>query len=397
MVINSNPSIAYLMRDNTLLLQVLTIAHVYGHNDFFKNNFTYKSTRAELTIETFKAHAMRVRRYVEDPSIGYEKVERILDAAHALQWQCRRNLAIRKVGAREQVERAIEASQPRFDPFQKIHARESFKEAEVHKVPIEPDEDVLLFIRDHNPYLADWERDLLTIVDEESKYFLPMMETKIMNEGWASYWHHRILQSLEIEQGLHLEFIVRHNQVVRPIPGQVNPYHLGLRIWEDIYRRWNEPTKEEIKRDGAPTKSADEKMFEVREVERDASFIRRYLTEELMREMDMFEYEQRGDEYVISKVSDDEGWRTVKETLIKSVGASSIPVIKVEDADFGQNRTLYLKHYHDGRDLQLEYGEKTMNYLQRLWGREVVLETTLDGKRSLLCCNDRGFSVRTLK
>src|SRR5437879_4306638 len=101
MVITSNPAIAYLMRDNTLLLQILTIAHVYGHNDFFKNNFTYKSTRAELTIEIFKPHAMRVRRYVEDPSIGVEKVERILDAAHALEWNCRRNLAIRKIDRRE--------------------------------------------------------------------------------------------------------------------------------------------------------------------------------------------------------------------------------------------------------------------------------------------------------
>src|SRR5580704_13576182 len=110
LVINSNPAIAYLMRDNTLLLQILTMAHVYGHNDFFKNNFTFKSTRAELTVETFKAHAMRVRRYVEDPSIGYEKLERILDAAHALQHNCRRNLAIRKVSPKEQVERAIDAS-----------------------------------------------------------------------------------------------------------------------------------------------------------------------------------------------------------------------------------------------------------------------------------------------
>ena len=135
LVINSNPAIAYLMRDNTLLLQILTMAHVYGHNDFFKNNFTFRSTRAELTIETFKAHAMRVRRYVEDPSIGYDKVERIMDAAHALQFNCRRNLAIRKVGPKEQVERAIDASQPRFDPFQNLHARETFKEAEVHKVP----------------------------------------------------------------------------------------------------------------------------------------------------------------------------------------------------------------------------------------------------------------------
>jgi stage V sporulation protein R len=96
-------------------------------------------------------------------------------------------------------------------------------------------------------------------------------------------------------------------------------------------------------------------------------------------------------------VADEEGWREVKATLIKNVGTNSIPVLKVEDADFGQNRTLYVKHYHDGRDLQIEYAEKSLNYLQRLWGREVMLETALDGKRSLLCCNDRGFSVRALK
>ena len=100
---------------------------------------------------------------------------------------------------------------------------------------------------------------------------------------------------------------------------------------------------------------------------------------------------------LVSKVADDEGWKTVKATLIKNVGTNSIPVLKVEDADFGQNRTLYVKHDHDGRDLHIEYAEKSLNYLQRLWGREVVLETVLDGKRSLLCCNDRGFSVRALK
>ncbi len=397
MVINSNPAIAYLMRDNTLLLQLLTIAHVYGHNDFFRNNFTYRSTRAELTVETFKAHALRVRRYAGDPSIGLEKVERVLDAAHALQWQCRRNLAIRKLGREEQAERALEAAHPRHDPFQRIHVRAPFKEPDLRKVPLEPDEDLLLFIRDHNPFLAEWEKDLLTIVDEEAKYFLPMMETKIMNEGWASYWHKRILDSLGLSQGLQLEFIVRHSQVVRPIAGQINPYHLGLKIWEDIHRRWTNPTREEIERDGPPNRSGGEKLFEVREAERDASFLRRYLTEELVREMDLFEYEQRGDEYVVSKVADEEGWRAVKETLIRNAGANSSPVIKVEDADFGANRTLFLKHYHDGRDLHLEYAEKTMGYVQRLWGREAVLETSLGGKRSLLSCNDRGFSVRTLK
>jgi len=397
MVINANPAIGYLMRDNTLLLQILTIAHVYGHNDFFKNNFTFKSTRADLTVETFKAHALRIRRYIEDPSIGIEKVERVIDAAHALSWSCRRNLAIRKLDREEQIQRVIEASQPQPDPFQRIHRRQEFKEPDVFKVPLEPDEDVLLFIRDHNPFLAEWEKDLLTIVDEEAKYFLPMIETKIMNEGWASYWHKRIVESLGLEQGLHLEFIVRHNQVVRPIVGQINPYHLGLRIWEDLYRRQTNPTPEELKRDGPPAKSGDQKIFEAREVERDASFIRRYLTEELMREMDIFQYEPRGEDLVIGKVSDDEGWRNVKETLINDVGTNSIPVVKIEDADFGQNRTLYLKHSHDGRDLHLEYAEKTLAYIHRLWGREVVIESTLQSKRTLLCYNERGFSMRALK
>src|SRR5208282_2698353 len=231
---------------------------------------TFKSaTRAELTIEAFKSAAMRVRRYVEDPSIGVDKVERILDAGHALSWQCRRNFAIKKLSPLEQLARAEDTAQGRPDPFQKIHARKQIEVPDFHKVPLEPDEDLLLFIRDHNPFLADWEKDLLTIVDEEAKYFISMMETKIMNEGWASYWHKKILEALELEQGLHIEFIVRHNQVLRPMPGSINPYHVGFRIWDDIYRRHTEPTPEEITKYGVPGKNGRDKLFEAREVERD--------------------------------------------------------------------------------------------------------------------------------
>jgi stage V sporulation protein R len=145
MVINSNPSIAYLMRDNSLALQVLTIAHVYGHNDFFKNNFTFQSTRAEFTIETFKSHANRVRHYVEDPSIGLEKVEAILDAAHAVSLQCRRNLAIRKPTAVEEQQMKIEEATPPSDPFGAIHRRRERPEQDLSKVPLYPDEDLLIF------------------------------------------------------------------------------------------------------------------------------------------------------------------------------------------------------------------------------------------------------------
>jgi stage V sporulation protein R len=396
MVINSSPALAYLMRDNSLCLQILTIAHVYGHNDFFKKNFTFQSTRAEFTIGTFKAHADRVRRYVDTPSIGLEKVEPFLDAAHALALQCRRNLAVKKLSQEAERDRLVAVATPPSDPFQRIHRRQEMTQPDLRRVPPVPDEDLLLFIRDHNPFLQEWEKDLLTIVHEEAQYFVPQIETKIMNEGWASFWHKRILDALELPQELHLEFLVRHNQVVRPIPGSLNPYHLGLRLWEDIERRGNEPTPEE-RENLPPGKTGLQLIFDTREVDRDASFLRRWLHETFMRELDLFRYEAKGEDFVVSDVSDEEGWRQVKETLVKSVGMGSIPVIRIEDADYNHSRTLLLSHAHDGRDLQLEYAEKTLSYLHRLWGREVALETAVNGKRTFLTFGERGFSAKAAK
>ena len=394
MVINSDPCIAYLMRDNTLALQILTIAHVYGHNDFFKNNFTFRTIRAEFTIETFKAHANRVRHYVEDPSIGLEKVERILDAAHALSLQCRRNLSIRKQTETEQRIAKLENSKPSTDPFQSIHRRKDWVSPDLDKVPLYPEEDILLFIRDHNPQLADWERDLLTMVHEQAQYFIPQIETKIMNEGWASFWHKRILEALDLPQGLRLEFFVRHTQVLSPTPGAINPYYVGMKVWEDIEKRWTHPSPEEVKEFGPKKETASEKLIEVREVERDSSFLRRYLTEELIRELNLFEYQSRGNEKVVSRVADQENWQAIKDTLLQNVGTGTIPVIKVEDADYNNNRSLFLKHYHDGRDLQIEYAEKTLQYLRQLWGRDVVLETVVNDKKSLLCYSEDKLAIK---
>jgi stage V sporulation protein R len=396
MVINSNPALAYLMRDNSLLLQILTIAHVYGHNDFFRNNSTFASTRPEFTLSTFKVHAVRVRRYVEDPSIGLEKVESILDAAHALSLQCRRNLAIRKRSADEVRRDLLTAAAPAADPFQSIHRPPKYNEPDLRKEPPEADEDLLLFLRDHNPYLADWEKDLLTMVHESTQYFLPQIETKIMNEGWASYWHKQILDSLDLPEGLHLEFIVRHNQVVRPFPGGLNPYHLGFKVWEDIRRRYDDPTPEERDAIGDLGKSGLEKMFEVRESDRDTSFLRRHLTEDLLRELHLFEYDARGEDLVVSRVADADNWRAVKETLLVNVGTGAIPVIRVEDADFGGNRTLLLVHAHDERDLQLDYAEKTLAYVHRLWQHDVALDSWSNGKHVMLVYNDQGLSTKNL-
>lgn len=394
MVINANPSLAYLMHGNSLCLQILTIAHVYGHNDFFKNNFTFRDTRPELAISNFKVRADRVRAYSEDPSIGVDKVEEILDAAHALSYQCRRNMAIRKLSREEQEEQILIAAQPQADPFHSIHKPIEYVPPDMTKVPLQPEEDILLFIRDHNPYLSEWQKDLLTIAHEQAQFFIPQIETKIMNEGWASYWHHYLMNSLDLPEGLHMEFLVHHNQVVRPHPGSINPYYLGFKLWHEIRRSYDEPTPEEIEKYGEPDKSGTEKIFEVREVDRDVSFLRRFLTEELMREMDMFEYERRGDDLVISQVSDEENWQRVKDTLIAGTGMGSLPVIRIEDADYKQNRVLYLTHAHDGRDLELGYAEKTLAYVYQLWGREVLLETTLQGSGYVLSYDDDGFNQR---
>ena len=395
-VINSDPSIAYLMRDNTLCLQILTIAHVYGHNDFFRNNFTFRTTGAEHLISRFKAHADRVRSYVEDPSIGIEKVENILDAAHALSLQCRRNLSVRKLSADEERARLAEAAAPREDPFRTIHRKEEPDDPDLRLDPPSPEEDLLLCIAAHNPFLAEWERDLLTIVHEQAQYFIPQIETKIMNEGWASYWHREIITSLDLPQELHLEFLVRHNQVVCPHEGGLNPYHLGLAIWDDIRRRFDDPSAEERTELGLSGGEGLAKIFEVRSTDRDAAFLRRFLDEELMRTLDLFRYEPKENDLVISEVADPEGWRTVKETLLRNVGTGTIPVIRVTDVNYDDQRTLHLEHAHDGRDLQLEYAERTLEYVRRLWGRTVVLRTVLDGKDALLRMEEDGLTVKPL-
>ncbi|MAE68026.1 MAG: stage V sporulation protein R [Phycisphaeraceae bacterium] len=395
MVINSNPSLAYLMRDNSLCLQILTIAHVYGHNDFFANNFTFQDTRPELTISNMKVRADRLRDYIEDPSIGLRKIETILDAAHALSLNCRRHRAIRKLTELQQRERALADLEPPHDPYAHLHPPRPREEPDLNRVPLEPEEDLLLFIRDHNPYLSDWEQDVLTIVHEQAQYFLPQIETKIMNEGWASYWHHRILNALELPQDLHLEFIVLHNQVIRPHPGGLNPYHLGFRIFEEIVRRQDEGAPRDDDREtDATRKTGDELIFDVREVDRDASFIRRFLDEDMMRELDMFEHEAEGEDRVISRVSDPDNWEQIKQTLLRNIGMASTPVIRITDADYAHNRELMLSHGHDGRDLDLEYAEKTMAYMHQLWGRTVHMETVVDEKPVVLTYTEDGLKAQ---
>lgn len=375
MVINSDPCIAYLMKDNTLLLQILTIGHVYGHNDFFKNNRLFKlGTRAKDTVEMFKNHANRIREYIQDPGIGYAKVEKILNAAHAIKYQTSRNIGVKRLTQKEKQEVLLERyRKPKSEyPLLEPKAMEEDSPPDFKKIPIEPEEDMLMFIMEYSK-LSDWEKDIISIVREETLYFLPQIETKIMNEGWASFWHYTILNKLELEQGLHIEFLKRHNQVLRPMMGQINPYYIGFKIFQDLKNRHADDPK---------------KIFEVREVERDQSFIRKYLTRELCEEMNLFEYMKLGSSYVITEVSDEEGWKRVRDTIANSVGLSGIPAVNVLEW-VRKDNTLILEHRYDGREIELAYAYETLKHIVDLWDGRVMLATKIDNKRKLIICDEQ--------
>lgn len=348
MVINSDPCIAYLMKDNTLLLQILTIAHVYGHNDFFKNNRLFKTfTNAKLTVEKFKNHADRIRSYIHDPSIGYEAVEQILDAAHSIRYQCQ--------------------------GFRKTPLVEGEK--------VEYPYTNLLEFLGRFGQLEEWQRDILQIVGEESQYFYPQIETKIINEGWATFCHYNILKQLNLPQEMAFEFYKVHNGVVCQTPGNLNPYYLGFKIWENLYKQNDEDFK---------------KLLPIREQERDASFIRKYLTLEIALEANLCQFQEEERYYIISEVADSEGYKQIRNTLANEVGMGGMPIVQVKEVIQAEN-TLILEHVEDGRELNLSYATETLKYVQTLWGGKVVLLTSLSGiPRRIICSLSKKVSIENV-
>ncbi|MCK8826448.1 SpoVR family protein [Natroniella acetigena] len=381
MVINSNPCLAYLMKDNSLLLQILTMAHVYGHNDFFKNNRLFKEgTNADYTLEMFKNHAKRIREYISNPGIGYRRVERILDTAHALKFQTSKVINEKRLSREEQVKRLQEKYQPQPKEFQLLTDEKAEQEPDLDKIPLKPEEDILNFLIEYSD-LEDWEKDILQIVIDETAYFIPQIESKIMNEGWASYWHYEILNHLDLPQGMHLEFIKRHNQLISPNEGglKLNPYYMGYKIFNSIKEKNPEQP---------------EKLFEVRELERDESFIRKYLTFDLIREMNLIKYDERRRYYSISEVADEEGWREIRNTLASSVGMNKFPMIKIVEFSKADN-ILYLEHEYVGKELKMNYATETLKYMTELWGGVVQLETIIDGvSKKIICDEDKEISVK---
>jgi stage V sporulation protein R len=392
-VINTNPAYGFLMETNSPIQNKLVIAHVLGHVDFFKNNVYFSKTNRRM-VESVSTHAQRMMEY--EFKYGRKTVERFLDSVLAIEEHIDPYFFIkREVSPAEERRRAEHRPKDgRYDDLWLLDKTERDKRAltniehnsETDKPPKEPlpEKDLLFYLMKNSPALSAWQRDAIAMVHEEMEYFVPQMQTKIMNEGWASIWHARILRELDLTDNEHIEFANLHSGVVSPQKGQLNPYYLGYKIYEDIERRWNGPSTDEQKTFGRKGNEGHEKIFEVRELENDVSFLRNYLTEDLCEELDLFVYQLVDEEeWTITE----KRWEKVRDQLVANMTNFGFPYLEVLDGDYNGNRELYLKHRYEGTELDVRYGRKALEHVHTLWGRPVHLETVIDDESTVLHFN----------
>ena len=391
LVINSNPCYAFLLDSNSLIQNKLIVAHVLAHCDFFKNNVRFQNTKRDM-VESMAATADRISQY--EIRYGKKEVETFLNAVLAIDEHIDPSLMRPKLSW--SMEDEEEEDQPRVTPYDdlwKLGQKEvPKKEVNNRKVfPPKPEKDLLLFIETYSKELTEWQRDILTMMREEMLYFWPQLETKIMNEGWASYWHQRILRELDLTSGESIEFAKLNAGVVQPSKTGINPYYLGIKMFEDIEERYDNPT-EEMKRRGVKPGSGREKMFEVREIESDISFLRNYLTKDLVMREDMYLFQKQGREYKII----DKQWEEVRDRLVNMRVNGGFPYITVNDGDYLRNGELYLKHWFEGIELDIKYLEKVLPYVHQLWGRPVHMESIIEDRQMLFSYDGKGVHRKYL-
>lgn len=393
LVINSNPCYAFLLDNNTLVQNKLIVAHVLAHCDFFKNNCRFQNTKRDM-VESMSAAAERIKEY--EHIHGTKEVESFLDAVLAIQEHIDPSLVRSKLSWSMDDEEEDEDDKPkRQTPYDDLWGMDEPKTREkkktVKQFPPKPEKDLLLFIEAHSRELEPWQRDVLTMLREEMLYFWPQLETKIMNEGWASYWHQRIMRELDLDSSESIEFAKLNAGVVQPSKTGINPYYLGLKIFEDIEERYDNPC-EELKKAGVTEGSGRSKMFEVREIESDISFIRNYLTKDLVIREDLYLFQKQGRDY---KVIDKE-WKAVRDQLVSMRVNGGFPYLTVIDGDYLKNNELYIKHWYEGIELDLKYLEKVLPYLYQLWGRSVHIESVLEGKEVMFSYDGKGVHRKYL-
>jgi stage V sporulation protein R len=420
MVINNDPSYAYLLSSNKTVDQKMVMAHVYGHVDFFKNNMWFAHTNRKM-MDEMANHGTRIRRYVD--RYGYEAVESCLDICLSLE-----NLidvhatAIRRHTERARPLESDDESGAAAPPVPKLPSkaymddyinppayleeqRQKIKEEQERKkhFPEQPERDALLFLLEHAP-LAEWQRDVMALVREEAYYFVPQRQTKIMNEGWASFWHSTIMTQRALKPEELIDYAEHHSGTMATSPGHLNPYKLGLELWRDIEERWNKgrfgkewedcQDEQTLRKWDRQLGLGRQKIFEVRRAYNDIGFIDAFLTPEFARRQKLFTYKYNSDsqEYVI----DSRDFEAIKRQLLFSLTNFGQPVVLIEDANYSNRGELFLRHQHEGIDLRLDWARDTLANLHTVWTRPVHLATMVEEKPMLFSFDGNRHSEKRL-
>ncbi|MDP2004344.1 MAG: SpoVR family protein [Rubrivivax sp.] len=395
-VINSNPCISYLMEENTLAMQALVIAHAaYGHNSFFKGNYLFRMWTDAASIIDYLVYAKNYVAACEEKH-GLDAVESFLDSCHALQNHGvdRYRRPSRKSLAQELAERIDREAyaQQQVNDLWRTLPRSAAKEdtaPEARRFPDEPQENLLYFIEKNAPLLEPWQREIVRIVRKVAQYFYPQRQTQVMNEGWATFWHHKLLNTMYddgfLTDGVMIEWLTSHTTVVYQPPvghraySGINPYALGFAMYTDIQRICEEPTDEDRQwfpdiagKPWLPVLDHAMRNF------KDESFIGQYLSPKLMRDLRLFAItdDEKQTELEVSAIHDDSGYKRVREALSHQYDLGSRePNIQVWNVNLRGDRSLTLRHFqHNDRPLH-DSGQEVLKHVARLWGFGVQLES----------------------
>ncbi|MBS1251859.1 MAG: hypothetical protein MAG451_00893 [Anaerolineales bacterium] len=421
MVINNDPCYAYLLVSNEPVDQKLVMAHVYGHSDFFKNNLWFAHTNRKM-MDEMANHGTRIRRYMD--KYGADDVEDFIDVCLSIENLIDPHLpGIRrrprpepededdKAAFTEQRPGELPAKEY-MDPFinpsavlteEAKRVREE-QESRKQRFPEEPERDVMLFLLEHAP-LDTWQQDVLAIIREEAYYLLPQRQTKILNEGWAAYWHSTIMtQSGIMTNAEVIDYADHHAGTVAMQPGRLNPYKLGLELFRDVEERWDKGRfgREYAQCDDMQAKAnwdqelglGRQKVFEVRRIYNDVGLIDTFLTEDFARRHRLFTfgYNERHEQYEI--VSRE--FEKIKKKLLFSLTNSGQPIIRVQNANLDNRGELLLRHQHEGIDLKTDYARDTLKHIYKLWNRPAHIDTVIDDTPRRLTFDGRDHRVRKL-
>lgn len=402
MVINTDPCYAYLMEGNSMMDQKLVMAHVYGHCDFFKNNIWFSKTNRKM-MDQMANHATRIRRYIDQ--YGYETVERFIDTCLSLENLIDRYSILNEKmdfsGHHKEKKPELRESEYLFGvtkPYMQNYINppdqvEKQKQLQLEKMrnkvqfPSEPVRDILSFLIHFAP-LEEWQQDVLSIIKDEAYYFAPQGMTKTMNEGWASYWHSHMMTRHILNDSEIIDFADHHAGTMFMQMGGYNPYKVGIELMRDIEERWNKgkfgreweecDDVREKKNWDKKLNLGREKIFEVRKIYNDVTFIDEFLTEDFCVRNKLFVYRMNNETGRFEV--DTKNFKAIKAQLLFQMANFGQPIIKIEDANFENRGELLLNHMHEGMDLQPKYMDETLKNLNKLWKRPVNLITVMQNE-----------------